>query len=65
MANDNDIHPALIISCFVMLGITIGTPVAMKKLPFSTSLETTELEAEDLVYRSSLSGSLRPAVEVK
>ena len=65
MAKNNDIHPALIISCFVMLGITIGTAVAMEQFPFSTSLETTELEAEDLVYRGSSSGSLRPGIEVK
>ena len=65
MTNNLDIHPSLIIACFVMLGITIGTAVAMEKFPFSTSLETTELEAEDLVYRGSSSGSLRPGIEVK
>ena len=65
MTKENDIHPALIISCFAMLGITISTAVAMEKFPFSTRLETTELEAEDLVYRGSLSGSLRPGIEVK
>ena len=48
-----------------MLGITIGTAVAMEKFPFSTRLDTTELEAEDLVYRGSASGSLRPGIEVK
>ena len=48
-----------------MLGITIGAAVAMKKLPFSTSLVTKELEAKDLLYRSSLSRSLSPVVEVK
>ena len=48
-----------------MLGITIGTAVAMEQFPFSTSLETTELEAEDLVYRGSSSGSPRPGIEVK
>ena len=48
-----------------MLGITIGTAVAMEKFPFSTSLETTELEAEDLAHRGSSSGSLRPGIEVK
>ena len=65
MANKYDIHPALIIFCFAMLGITISTAVAMKKFPFSTSLETTELKAQDLVYRGSSSGSLRPGIEVK
>lgn len=44
-----------------MLGITIGTAVAMEKIPFSTSLDTTELEAEDLLLR----GSLRPRIETK
>ena len=65
MTKNLDIHPALIISCFAMLGITIGTAVAMEKFPFSTSLDTTELEAEALVYRGSSSGSLRPGIEVK
>lgn len=61
MDKNHDIHPVLIISCFIMLGITIGTAVAMEKIPFSTSLDTTELEAEDLLLR----GSLRPRIETK
>ena len=61
MAKDYDIHPALIISCLVMLGITISTAVAMEKKPFTTNLDTTELEAEDLMLR----GSLRPGIETK
>lgn len=61
MAKDYDIHPALIISCFIMLGITIGTAVAMEKIPFSTNLDTTEVEAEDLLLR----GSLHPGIETK
>ena len=63
MTKDNDIHPALIIVCFVMLGITISTAVAMEKLSFSPALDTTKLEAEDLMPRRR--GVLRPGVEVK
>ena len=62
MNEDLDIHPALIISCFVLLVITVGTAVAMEKLPFSTALDTTKLEIEDLLPRRS---SLRPRFEVK
>ena len=63
MAKTNDIHPALLITCIVMLGITVGTAVAMEKFPFSTVLNTTELEAEDLLPRRA--GFLRPGIEVK
>ena len=63
MAKDNDIHPALTIACFVMLGITVGTAVAMEKFPFSPALDTTKLEAEDLLPGSA--GVLRPGIEVK
>ena len=63
MTKDNDIHSALIIVCFVMLGITISTAVAMEKLSFSLALDTTKLEAEDLMPRRR--GVLRPGVEVK
>ena len=63
MAKDNGLHPVLIITCFVLLGITIGTAVAMEKFPFSPTLDTTELEAEDLLPRGS--GSLRPGIDVK
>ena len=62
MAKTNDIHPALLITCIVMLGITVGTAVAMEKFPFSTVLDNTELEAEDLLPRRS--GFLRPGIEV-
>ena len=62
MNKELDIHPALIISCFVLLAITIGTAVAMEKLPFSIALDTTKLEVEDLLPRRS---SLRPRFEVK
>ena len=46
-----------------MLGITIGAAVAMEKFPFSTSLDTAELEAEELLPRGS--ASLRPEIDVK
>ena len=59
----NDIHPVLPIICFVMLGMTIGTAVAMEKLPFSPTSDNTEIEAEDLLPRGS--GSLRPDIDAK
>ena len=46
-----------------MLGITIGTAVSMEKIPFSPALDTTQLEAEDLLPRRA--GVLRPGIEVK
>lgn len=64
MAKDNDIHPALIVVCVVMLGITVGTAVAMERFPFSPTLDTTKLQAEDLLPQQA-SGSLRPGIEVK
>ncbi len=64
MANKYDIHPVLIISCFVMLGITIGTAVAMEKFPFSPALEPTKLDSEDLLRRRGI-GALRPGIDVK
>ena len=63
MTKTNDIHPVLPIICFVMLGMTIGTAVAMEKFPFFPALDTTKLEAEDLLPRRS--GFLRPGLEVK
>jgi len=63
MSKNNDIHPALVIACFVMLGITISTAVAMEKFPFSPALDTTKLEAEDLL--PSRKRVLRPGIEVK
>ena len=38
MTKDSDIHPAVIIVCIVMLGITVSTAVAMEKFPFSPAL---------------------------
>ena len=63
MTKTNDIHPVLPIICFVMLGMTIGTAVAMEKFPFFPALDTTKLEAEDLLPRRF--GFLRPGLEVK
>ena len=63
MTKTNDIHPVLPIICFVMLGMTIGATVAMDKFPFFPALDTTKLEAEDLLPRRS--GFLRPGLEVK
>lgn len=63
MAKDNDIHPALMIVCFVMFGITVGTAMAMEKFPLSPVLDITKLEAEDLIYRRSR--LLQPRIEVK
>ena len=62
MAKDNDIHPSLVIACFVMLGLTVGTAVAMEKFPFSLALDSTKLEAEDLMPRRS---PVPPRIEVK
>lgn len=63
MDKDHDTHPVLIISCFLILGITVGTAAAMEKFPFSLNLDTTKLEAEDLLPgRSDL---LQPRIEAK
>ena len=62
MIKTNDIHPVLPIICFVMPEMTIGTAVAMEKFPFFSALDTTKLEAEDLLPRRS--GFLRPGLEV-
>ena len=59
MAKKHGIDPALITSCIVLLGITIGAAV------FSPTLDTTKLKAEDLLRRASSSSSLRPVIEVK
>ena len=59
MAKKHDIDPALITSCFVLLGITVGAAV------FSPALDTTKLEVEDLQFRGSSIHSLRPGIEVK
>ena len=63
MTKTNDIHPVLPIICFVMLGMTIGTAVAMEKFPFFPALDATKDEEEDLLPRRL--GFLRPGLEVK
>ena len=63
MTKTNCIHPVLPIICFVILGMTIGTTVAMEKFPFFPALDATKLEAEYLLPRRS--GFLRPGLEVK
>ena len=63
MTKDNEIHPALVIACFVMLGITVGAAVAMEKFPFSQALDTTKLEAGDLLPQRAV--VLRPKINVK
>ena len=62
MSREFNTHPVLIISDFVMFMITIGTAVAMEKLLFSTALDRTKPEVEDLLLRRS---SIRPPFEVK
>ena len=63
MTKDNEIHPALVIACFVMLGITVCAAVAMEKFPFSPALDTTKLEAGDLMPRRA--DVIRPKIDVK
>ena len=49
MNKNHDIHQALIVSFVLILGLTVGTAVAMEKFGFAMGLETTELEMEDLI----------------
>ena len=49
MNKNHDIHPALIVSFVLILGLTVGTAVAIEKFGFAMGLETTELEMEDLI----------------
>ena len=49
MNKTHDIHPALIVSFVLVLGLTVGTAVAMDKFGFAMGLDTTELEMEDLI----------------
>ena len=49
MNKTHDIHPALIVSFVLVLGLTVGTAVAMEKFGFEMGLGTTELEMEDLI----------------
>ena len=52
------------VAYFVMLGITMSTAVAMEKFLFSPALDSTKLEAEDLLHRGA-AGALPPVVEVE
>ena len=49
MNKTHDIHPALIVSMILVLGLTVGTAAAMEKFGFAMGLDTTELEMEDLI----------------
>ena len=49
MNKTNDIHPALMVSFILILGLTVCTAVAMEKFGFAMGLDTTKLEAEDLL----------------
>ena len=51
MNKDYDVHPALIVSFILVLGLTVATAVSMDKYGFGAGihLDTTELEMEDLI----------------
>ena len=51
MNKDYDVHPALIISFILVLGLTVAAAVSMDKFGFGAGLrlDTTELEMEDLI----------------
>ena len=49
MNKTHDIHPALIVSFILVLGLTVGAAVSMEKFGFALGLDTTELEMEDLI----------------
>ena len=49
MNKNHDVHLALMVSFILILGLTVGTAVAMEKFGFAMGLETTELEMEDLI----------------
>ena len=51
MNKDYDVHPALIVSFILALGLTVATAVSMDKYGFGAGihLDTTELEMEDLI----------------
>ena len=49
MNKNHDVHPALMVSFILILGLTIGTAFAMEKFGFAMGLDTTELEMEDLM----------------
>jgi len=45
----DDVHPALIVSFVLVLGLTVAACVSMDKFGFGLNLDTTKLEAEDLI----------------
>ena len=51
MNKDYDVHPALIVSFILALGLTVAASVSMDKFGFGAGLhlDTTELEMEDLI----------------
>ena len=51
MNKDYDLHPALIVSFIIALGLTVAAAVSMDKFGFGAGLhlDTTELEMEDLI----------------
>ena len=49
MNKTHDINPSLLVSFILVLGLTVGTAVAMEKFGFAMGLDTTELEMEDLI----------------
>ena len=49
MNKTHDIHPAVIVSFILVLGLTIGTAASMDKFNFRMTLDTTDLQLEDLV----------------
>ena len=49
MNKNHDIHPAMIVSFVLILGLIVGAAVSMEKFGFALGLDTTELEMEDLI----------------
>ena len=51
MNKDYDLHPALIVSFIIAIGLTVTAAVSMDKFGFGAGLHlnTTELEMEDLI----------------
>jgi hypothetical protein len=51
MNKTHDIHPAVMVSFILALGLTVAAAVSMDKFGFGAGLylDTTEIEAEDLI----------------
>ena len=49
MNKTHDIHPAVIVSFILVLGLTIGTAASMDKFNFRMTLDTTDLQLDDLM----------------